>query len=303
MAHRTPVGGVELGGTKVQCAVGTGPGDVRAERTIATTSPEETLAGVIDFLAAHGPLAAVGVGAFGPLDLDPGSPAFGRITRTPKPGWSDTDLVGPLARALGVPVALDTDVGAAALAERRWGAARGLDTVVYVTVGTGIGGGAVVHGRLLHGLVHPEMGHVRVPHDRARDPFPGACPFHGDCLEGLASGVALRERWGAPADALPAGHPAWALEAEYLALGLAAIVAVLSPERIVVGGGVMRQPELLPGVRARLGTLLAGYVRAPAILGGMEGYVVPPALGPRAGVLGAIALARGIRTSRSTGGT
>jgi fructokinase len=288
---RGVLGGIEAGGSKFVCAVGTGPDDLRAETRIATTTPEETIAGCLRFFAAHGPVAGLGIASFGPLDLAPGSPTWGWLTTTPKPGWARTDLVSPFRRALGVRVGLDTDVNGAALAEHRWGAGRGRDPLVYLTVGTGVGGGALVNGRRLHGLVHPEMGHLRLPRDRARDPFPGACPYHGDCLDGLASGRAIAERWGAAPEALPDAHPAWSLEAEYLALGLVAIIAILSPERIVVGGGVMTRAHLLPRVRARVVDLLAGYVRSPAILTGIEQYVVPPALGARAGVLGALALA------------
>jgi fructokinase len=275
------MGGVEAGGTKFVCVVGSGPDDVVADTTIATTTPAETLARVVEFYRTHAPVAAIGVGAFGPLDLDPRSPTFGSITNTPKPGWANTDLNAAL-RALGVPVTIDTDVNAAALGEQRWGAARRLDTFVYLTVGTGIGGGAIVGGRLVHGLGHPEMGHVPVPHDRARDPFAGCCPYHGDCLEGLASGPALRARWQRAPETLPDDHPAWDLESHYLALGLATIVSVLSPERIVIGGGVAR-PHLLSRVRVELTRVLAGYVRAPEI--------VAPELGDRAGVFGALALA------------
>jgi fructokinase len=189
-----------------------------------------------------------------------------------------------------VPVAFDTDVNGAALGEHCWGAGRGADPLVYVTVGTGIGGGAIVNGRLLHGLLHPEMGHVRLPHARDVDPFAGSCPYHDDCLDGLASGRALRERWGAAAETLPPSHPAWDLEAHYLALGLVAIIAVLSPQRIVVGGGVMRQPQLLLEVRRRVRALLNGYIEP--LDRSLEDYIVPPALEGRAGVLGALALAR-----------
>lgn len=288
-------GGVEAGGTKFVCVVGTGIDDVRAETRILTTTPADTLAAVVRFFdgaaRAHGRLSAIGVGSFGPVDLHPASPTFGTITSTPKPGWAGTDVVGTLRRALGVPVAFDTDVNAAALGEWRHGAARGLDTFVYLTVGTGIGGGGLVGGRLLHGLVHPEMGHLRVPHDHAADPFPGVCPFHGDCLEGLASGPAIAARWGAPAESLDADHPAWMLEARYLALALHDIVCTLSPQRIVIGGGVMAQPSLLPRVRAELAGLLNGYIQAPALLERIDDYVVPPALGDRAGVAGALVLA------------
>ena len=285
------LGGIEAGGSKFVCAVGVGPDALRAEVRLPTGRPAETIGAALDFFAAHGPVAALGLAAFGPLDLDPASPTWGFVTGTPKPGWAETDLAGPFRRALGVPVGFDTDVNGAALAEHRWGAGRGHDPLVYVTVGTGIGGGALVNGRLLHGLVHPEMGHLRVPRDAAADPFPGACPFHGDCLEGLASGHAIERRWGARAETLAADHPAWELEARYLGLGLAAIVTTLSPRRIVMGGAVMTPAHLLPRVRSHLRAVLAGYVRAPAILDRLDDYVVRPELGDRAGVLGAIALA------------
>jgi fructokinase len=200
-------------------------------------------------------------------------------------------VVGPLAEALGVPIALDTDVNAAAVGEWRHGAARGLDTFCYLTVGTGIGGGVFANGRPVHGLLHPEVGHVMVPHDRARDPFAGSCPFHGDCLEGLASGTALRARWGRPGEELT-DPEVWDLEAEYLALGLMNVVLVLAAERIVVGGGVGLVPGLLPRVRTRLREVLAGYLDVPQLGPGLDAYLVPPALGPRAGIVGAIELAR-----------
>ena len=283
-------GGIEAGGTKWVCAVGSGPEDIRALVTFPTTTPEETLATAVRFFAEHGPIEALGVGSFGPIDLRQASPAFGTITTTPKPGWGGTDLLSPLRAAFGVPVAFDTDVNAAAIGELHWGAAAGLDTFCYVTVGTGIGGGVIVDGRPLHGLLHPELGHMLVPHDRVRDPFDGVCPYHGDCLEGLASGVSIRRRWGVAAE--DATDPdVWRLEAEYLALGLANLVCSLSPQRIVIGGGVLKQPLLLPLVRARLVEVLAGYVDAIEVGAGIETYVVPPALGDRAGVLGAFALA------------
>jgi fructokinase len=275
-------GGLEAGGTKFVCAAGAGPEPV-AETRITTTTPAETLGHVLAFFRAHAPLTALGIASFGPVDLDPRSPTYGYITTTPKPGWAQTDVVGPLRAALGVPIAFDTDVNAAALAEHRWGAGRNVGSVVYVTVGTGIGGGAVVNGRPVHGLVHPEMGHVRVPHDRTADPFAGACPHHGDCWEGLAAAPALAARWGRPAESLPDDHPAWPMEARYLALGLVNVILTLSPERVVLGGGVMARPGLLDRVRGSVSDLLGGYVRAADI--------VAPALGERSGVLGALALA------------
>ena len=285
-------GGIEAGGTKFVCAVGSGPGTTSDEIAFSTTTPDETIGRAVRFFRdQHDPIAALGIGSFGPVDPDPGSSTYGMITSTPKPGWQNVDIRGRLASALGVPVGFDTDVNAAALGEHRWGAAQDAETFVYVTVGTGIGGGAMVEGRLVHGLVHPEMGHFHVPHDHERDPFEGTCPFHGDCLEGLAAGPALEARWGERGEDLPEDHPAWPLEAHYLALGLMAVVCVLSPQRIVLGGGVMRQRFLFPMIRAELQDLLAGYIQAEAITEGMEGFVVPPGLGDRAGVLGAIALA------------
>jgi fructokinase len=291
----TLVGGIEAGGTKFVCAVGTGPDDVRAEIRYPTTAPEETIDRAIAFFreqqGQHGPLAAVGIAAFGPLDPQPGSPTFGFITTTPKPGWRNTDFAGRVRRALQLPVGFDTDVNVAALGEARWGAAQGLDSFIYLTIGTGIGGGGLSGGRLMHGLIHPEMGHIRLPHDRQADPYPGGCPFHGDCLEGLASGPALEGRWGRPAATLPPDHPAWALEADYLAWALVNFICTLSPQRIVLGGGVMDQGHLFPLVRSRVQQHLAGYVQSPAILEHIDTYVVPPGLGSRAGVLGAFALA------------
>ena len=202
------LGGIEAGGTKFVCAVGNVPQDVEIAE-YATTTPDETLDQVIQFFRARQPITALGIGSFGPIDPNPSSPTFGYITTTPKPGWRNFDFAGRIRRELGVDVVFDTDVNAAALAEFRWGAAQGLDTFLYVTVGTGLGGGALVGGRLLHGRLHPEMGHIRIPHDPARDPFRGACPYHGDCLEGLASGPAMEARWGKPVNSLLAGHPAW----------------------------------------------------------------------------------------------
>jgi len=286
-------GGIEAGGTKWVCAVGDGPDHIHATCRFATTTREETIGRAIAFFAPYRTaLAALGIGSFGPLDLRPDSPTFGFLTTTPKPGWAHTDLVGELRRALALPVACDTDVNVAALGEFSWGAAQGLETFLYVTVGTGIGGGAMVNGRLLHGLLHPEMGHMRIPHDWTADPFPGTCPYHGDCLEGLASGPALEARWGQPGPALPSDHPAWPLEAQYLALALVACICVLAPQRIIMGGGVMQQVQLFPQVRQATQQLLNGYIQVPALGAQMDNYIVPPGLDSRAGVLGALALAR-----------
>jgi fructokinase len=289
----TLFGGIEGGGTKFVCAVGKDPANIRAEVRFPTTTPAETLGRAIAFFRALPETdrpAAIGIASFGPVDPNPASSTFGYITNTPKSGWNDTDVAGAIHRATGLPVGFDTDTNAAALGEHRWGAARGLETFLYLTVGTGIGGGGMVEGRLLHGLIHPEMGHVRVPR-HPEDTFPGACPFHGDCLEGMASGPALESRWGRPGGTLPADHPGWELEAHYLALGLVNFICTLSPQRIILGGGVMSNRELLPRIRRKVLEGLNGYVRSPAILEEIDRYLVPPALGARAGVLGAMALA------------
>jgi fructokinase len=290
---RMPVyGGIECGGTKFVCATGDESGVIFARTEFPTTAPAETIARALDFFQGQPhPLQSIGIGSFGPVDLNPASSHFGYITSTPKNGWRDTDLAGAVRRATGLPVAFDTDVNAAALGEARWGAAQGLDTFLYLTIGTGVGGGGMANGRLLHGLVHPEMGHIRVPHDRRADPFAGGCPFHGDCLEGLVSGPAIEARWSQRAEALPPVHPAWDLEAHYIALGLATWICTLSPQRIILGGGVMRQAHLFPRIRTQMLALLNGYIQAPEILERIAEYVVPPALGGDAGVLGAIALA------------
>ncbi len=285
-------GGVETGGTWCACALGTGPDRILAEHRFRTGPPERTVARIADFFAAHPRPSAVGIGAFGPLDLDPGSPTWGHVTATPKPGWSGFPLAPGLRDALAVPVGIDTDVAAAALAEQRWGAGAGAGTVCYLTVGTGIGAGLVIDGRCHHGLVHPEAGHLRIPHDRGADPFAGVCPVHGDCWEGLASGPAIAARWGAEARTLADDHPAWALEAEYLALGILAIVSVASPHRMILGGGVLARPALLDAVRVRLRALAAGYPPTPLLGERIGEYLVAPRLGSRAGVLGAIAIAQ-----------
>lgn len=289
----TLFGGIEAGGTKFICAVGTGPDDLRAEVRFPTTTPQETIGRAIQFFqeqAKAEPLAAVGIASFGPVDPNPRSPTFGYITTTPKIGWAKADFAGAVSRALGVPVGFDTDVNGAALGEYRWGAAQGLDTFIYLTVGTGLGGGGLVNGQVMHGLIHPEMGHILLRR-RPDDAFTGVCPYHGDCLEGMTTGPALEKRWGQPATTLPPDHPAWELEAHYLALGLVNFICTLSPERIIMGGGVMEQLHLFPLIRQKVQGFLNGYVQSPAILERIDEYIVPPGLGNRAGILGAIALA------------
>jgi fructokinase len=282
-------GGLEAGGTKFICAAGTSPQDV-VTRRIPTTTPMETIGQVIAFFKEQPPMAALGIGSFGPIDLDPASPTYGYITTTPKPGWQFTDLAGKIKKALQVPVGFDTDVNAAALGEHRWGAAKGLADFIYLTVGTGIGGGGMVNGKLMHGLVHPEMGHIHIPHDRSADPFKGCCPFHGDCFEGLASGTAVAQRWGQQGETLPADHPAWVLEARYLALAISNLILTLSPRRVILGGGLMEQVHLFTMIRQNVVEILHGYIQAESITRDIDSFIVPPGLGKQAGLLGAMAL-------------
>ncbi len=295
------LGAIEAGGTKFVCGIGTAPENLSTVQ-IPTTTPEATVAEAVRFFRnSRAPIRAVGIGSFGPVDLHPQSPTFGHITSTPKPGWRNFDLASSIAKALGAPVGFDTDVNAAVLGEARWGAGAGLTDFIYITVGTGIGGGAIVNSSILHGLVHTEMGHIRIPHDTSLDLFAGICPFHGDCLEGLASGPAMQARWGLSPHELPEDHEAWKLEARYLALGLASLICALSPQRIIIGGGVMLQPQLFPLVRRELAASLNGYIQARELLDRIDEFVVPPKLGNRAGVLGSLVLAEGAFYRKQSG--
>jgi fructokinase len=288
-------GAVEAGGTKFVCAVGDDTGKIHAQERFPTTDPISTLSTVRSFLEERsrefGKLVAIGVGSFGPVELDRTSARYGFIVRTPKPGWSNTDIAGMLARQFRCPIGFDTDVNVAALAEHRWGAARDVKNLVYLTIGTGIGGGVVVNGTPIHGLMHPEIGHVyprRHPLDLG---FDGVCPFHGDCMEGVASGPAILARTGSSLEQLGATHPQWEIEADYLGQLCAQLVMTVSPQRIVMGGGVMSQARLLPLIRLRLRHWLGGYIDRSEILGGVDRYIVAPELGHQAGVLGALVLA------------
>lgn len=283
--------GIEAGGTKFACIVAAGPGDVRAEAKFPTTTSEETIGKAIAFFKDYEPFGAIGIATFGPCDLLPTSPTYGYITTTPKAGWENVNMLRLFREAFGVPIGFDTDVNAAALGEWKWGAGKGLEIVVYLTVGTGIGGGGIIRGQMIHGLVHPEMGHIRLPQQAMFRKFPGVCPYHGDCLQGLASGPAIEALWGKPAEDLPTDHPAWPLEAHFLSLAINDLICVLSPQRIILGGGVMHQAQLFPMIREEVKKLLNDYIQTPMILEKIHEYIVPPMLGDRAGVWGAIALA------------
>ncbi len=284
------LGALEAGGTKMVCAIGDENGNVFERMSFPTRMPEETMPDIINYFRER-PVEALGISSFGPLNLNKQDPNFGDITTTPKPGWQNYPLLRTLAEALNVPVGIDTDVNGAALAEARLGAGRGLDSLVYYTIGTGVGGGAVVEGRLLHGLVHPEMGHMLLRPCKD-DPAPhGFCPYHDGCLEGMATGVAIEKRWGVPAAQLPPEHIAWDIEAEYLAQMCANTIVILSPKKIVLGGGVMHQVHLFPKIRRRTQELLNGYVANDIILHDIDNYIVAPGLGDNAGAAGSLLLA------------
>ncbi len=288
-------GAIEAGGTNFNCAVGSGPDNILARTRIATTTPKETLAAVYAFfqsaIATHGKIEALGLACFGPVDLDRQSPGYGHILRTPKKYWSNTDIVGKLKKRLQVPVGFETDVNGAALAELEWGAGQGLRSLVYMTIGTGIGGGVIVNGRMVDGLIHPELGHMLVPRHARDTQYQGHCPYHGDCLEGLACGPAIHARWGAPAEKLEPDHIAWEVEADYLGSMCMNITATLSPQRIILGGGVMRQPFLIQKVRDVFQHKFNDYLPLDVRAGGLEKYIVTPGLGGRAGIAGAFKLA------------
>ncbi len=297
MASEDLYGGIEAGGTKFLCVVGSGPENIAQQVRIETTTPDETFHKVIEFFQPHinaERIKAIGVGCFGPIDLDRESPTYGFITSTPKSGWRNTDVVCRLQKALGMKVAFDTDVNAAALGEFQWGASRGLDPSLYLTVGTGIGGGLIRDGKPMNGLLHPEMGHIRIPHDLAADPFPGSCPYHADCFEGLASGPAIQMRFGRRGETIPDDDPFWNIEAWYIAFALQNLILTLTPRRIILGGGIPQRRFLFPLIREKVLALLNGYVQHADILEHIDDYIVPPALGSQSGVLGAIALARAI---------
>jgi fructokinase len=289
------LGAIEGGGTKFICAVGHSAGRILERVIIPTADPAPTLESVLRFFSEaqhrHGSIGALGIASFGPLDLRRGSPTYGRLMRTPKAHWSGTDLVGSLRSRFAVPIAIDTDVAAAALAEATLGAAQDVGSVAYVTVGTGIGAG--FSPGLLAGaqLLHPEVGHLRVQRHPDDGDFPGICPFHADCLEGLASGPALVQRWGKDLEKIDPSHPAWAIEGYYLAQLAASVALIASPERIILGGGVMSNAHLLSHIHSAARATLNGYIEPLNDAQALERYIRTPGLGDGAGLAGAFLLA------------
>lgn len=284
------LGGIEAGGTKFVCAVGKEDGTIVERIQFDTLSPEETIPQIIDFFNKH-EIKSLGIGSFGPVDINPDSPTYGNVTSTPKPGWKDYPFLKTLQEAIDVPMGFNTDVNAAALGEVMHGAAQDVDSCLYITVGTGVGAGAVFNGELLQGVSHPEMGHTVVRRHET-DSYEGFCPYHSDCLEGLAAGPAIERRWGKKGFELQDQTEVWELESYYLAQALVQFILILSPKRIVMGGGVMKQKQMFPFIQKKVQELLNGYVAVPEILENIDEYIVPPALGDNAGITGALMLAK-----------
>lgn len=296
-------GAIEAGGTKFVCAVGSAEAGILAATTIPTRDPDATFAEVAEFFRMAGAareIVAVGIGSFGPVAVDPASPAYGRMLATPKPGWQGTDMLGRIRDFLDVPLAIDTDVNAAALAEAR-AAGPDIRHLAYVTIGTGVGVGLVVDRRTVHGTGHPEIGHILVRRHPLHGDFSGVCPFHGDCLEGLASGPAVLAAWGSPATEFDDDHPFWTIQVDYLAQLCMTLLLTTMPQRIILGGGVMKQERLFPAVRARTVELLNGYVAGVENARSLDDVIVPPLCSDPPGVIGALLLAEAALDASSAG--
>lgn len=286
------LGGIELGGTKIVCALGNASGKIAKKVIIPTRTPKETIPQIIDFFKKSPQLQALGVACFGPLELNKSSPKYGYITATTKPSWEHFNLLGSIQESIKVPIGFDTDVNGAVLGEYLWGEGKGLDNIVYWTIGTGIGAGCIVDGKIVHGMKHPEMGHWFIPHDKQIDPFVGVCTYHQECLEGLASGTSMKKRWNLDkATDLPQDHFGWDLEARYLAYGMVNCILAISPEKIIIGGGVMKHQGLLTKIRKYTQDFLNYFIQNETILKEIENFIVPPKLGDDAGISGSFALA------------
>jgi fructokinase len=303
------IGAIEAGGTKFVCAIGTGPGDrILAKTTFPTgDNPVKLLNAITEWFARHqnihGKIQAIGIASFGPVDLHVNSPTYGHITSTPKPGWRNINLVGRIREAFpNIPIGFDTDVNGAALGEYYWGNAAGSSDFVYITIGTGIGGGGMSGGKLIHGLVHPEMGHIVIPREPGDD-FIGVCPYHDNCWEGFCSGPAILKRTGLEAEKIPSDHPAWALETKYIAHAVTNIICILSPQRVIIGGSVRKAGQLgeekfFRMIREKVRTVLKGYIASVSLEDEIDSCIVPPLLGDNAGICGAIALGQNAVISR-----
>lgn len=281
------LGALEAGGTKMVCAIGNENGEIREQLSIPTETPDITIPKCIEFFRGKG-IEALGIACFGPIDINKKSDTYGRITTTPKLPWQNYDIVGAFREALNVPVGFDTDVNGSALGEYTWGIAKGLHSCIYITVGTGVGVGVIVDGHLLHGMMHPEGGHVLLS-KLPEDTYKGHCPFHANCLEGLAAGPAIEERWGKKAVELADRPEVWELEASYIAQALVDYTVLVSPQKIILGGGVMHQTQMLSLVREKFKTLLNGYIQTKEIAD-LEHYIVVQSLDDKQGIMGALKL-------------
>ncbi len=281
-------GALEAGGTKMVCAIGDENGKILERTKIPTTTPEETMPPIFDFFKDKG-IAAIGIACFGPIDLNKDSKTYGSITSTPKKGWSGYNIVEETKKALGIPVGFDTDVNGSMLGEATWGCARGVSDAIYLTIGTGVGGGVISNGKLLHGMLHPEVGHIRLPRVEG-DPGKSVCPFHDNCLEGLAAGPSIKARWGVSADQLEDRAEVWEIESEYIATALMSYALILSPQKIILGGGVMHQEQLFPLIRKKFKELVNGYIVTKE-MDDLDNYIVPASLNDDQGIMGAVKLA------------
>ena len=281
-------GALEAGGTKMVCALGDENGRILEQVSIPTVTPEETMPKIIEYFRGKD-IKALGVASFGPVDLDKASPTYGYITKTPKLAWADYNLVGALADALKVPIGFDTDVDGSLLGEVTWGAAKGLEDVAYITIGTGVGGGILSGGKVVHGMMHPEMGHVKVI-PVPGDTYAGKCPFHGNCLEGMAAGPAIKDRWGVPANELVDKPEVWEYEADYIAQAVVMLILTVSPKKVILGGGVMHQLQLFPLIRKKVAEKLNGYLVTKE-MEDPDSYIVPAGCNDDQGIMGAIKLA------------
>lgn len=281
------LGALEAGGTKMVCAIGNEKGDILEQVSIPTETPEITVPKLLSFYEGKG-IEAMGIGCFGPIDVNRRSDTYGHITTTPKLAWQNYDITGVFKKALGVPVGFDTDVNASALGEYTWGIGRGLNSCIYITIGTGVGVGIISDGRLVHGMLHPEGGHILL-HRKPEDTYRGFCPFHENCFEGLAAGPAIEGRWGRKAVELSEEREVWELEAEYIAQALVNYTCILSPQRIILGGGVMHQLQLFPMIRSRFAQLLNGYLKTKE-LEALDSFIVPQSLDDKQGIMGALKL-------------
>jgi len=293
---QTIYGAVELGGTMITTIIARDTKSIIRKKVFPTLNPKDSIQDIINFFKSGFTdtdflMQAIGIGSFGPLDLNPESRTFGYITSTPKQGWEFFNIKGEIEKALGVKAYLETDVNAAALGEYFLFPANRIRNLAYITIGTGIGAGIIINGKLIHGLVHPEFGHIRIPHDFRKDPFQGICPFHRDCFEGLASGPAMTERWHQPPEEIPIDHMAWSLEGEYIAYAVANLICTVSPEIIVIGGGVMYRHHLYKIVQEKTRSVLNGYIKSKAVEDNISEYIVPPRLKDDSGILGALSMA------------